>query len=93
MAGENGSEVKTNRVTPIIYLGITFTPSYYKHSNSLLHSVGKNSLALGQNLPGIMGFYFYFYFFWATNISRVAKSICGELVNFTWARGRCMADS
>jgi len=26
--GENGSGVKTNRVIPIIYLGITFTPSY-----------------------------------------------------------------
>jgi hypothetical protein len=36
-AGENGSGVKTNRVTPIIYLDITFTPSYYKQSKSLLH--------------------------------------------------------
>jgi hypothetical protein len=72
----NGSGVKTNRVTPIIYLGITFTPSYYKQSNSLLH---KNSLALGAKLTwdhGLLFIHLFIYLFIknsATNISRVAK--------------------
>jgi len=77
-AGENGSGVKTNRVTPIIYLDITFTPSYYKQSKSLLHKRRQKILwhFLGQNLPGIdhgLLFIYLFIYFSATNISRVAK--------------------
>ncbi len=74
----NGSGVKTNRVTPIIYLGITFTPSYYKQSNSLLHTRPQKFFGTwGKTYLGSWAFIYSFIYLFiknsATNISRVAK--------------------
>jgi hypothetical protein len=66
MAGENGSGVKTNRVTPIIYLGITFTPSYYKRSNSLLHKRRQNFFGTWAKLTwdyGLLFIYLFYYYY------------------------------
>jgi hypothetical protein len=60
MAGENGSGVKTNRVTPVIYLGITFTPSYYKQSNSLLHKRRQKFFGTWAKLTWDHGLFFFF---------------------------------
>jgi hypothetical protein len=96
MAGENGSGVKTNRVTPIIYLGITFTPSYYKQSNSLLSQASAKILwPLGKTYLGSWAFIFIYFkfFFRLLTFQGWRNKFVASWSNFTWGRGRGMADA
>jgi hypothetical protein len=95
MAGENGSGVKTNRVIiPIIYLGITFTPSYYKQSNSLLHKRRQKFFGTWAKLTWDHGFLFiYLLKIRLLTFQGWRNKFVASWSNFTWGRGRGMADS
>jgi hypothetical protein len=84
----------TNRVTPIIYLGITFIPSYSKQSNSFLHKRRQKFFGTWAKLTWVHGLlFFYFFIFRLLTFQGWRNKFVASWSNFTWGRGRGMADS